>query len=92
MTETAAAIKKESGAADDEKWTRVLALPGELTVELPLPGFRVADLVRLRPQMVVDSRWHAGEDVPLRVNGQLVAWGEFEVVSNRLAVRITELR
>jgi flagellar motor switch/type III secretory pathway protein FliN len=92
MGEAAAvAAKKETDTKAGAKWEFVMALPCDLTVELPMPGFKVADLVQLSPQTVIDSHWHAGEDVPLRVNGQLVAWGEFEVVSDRLAVRITEL-
>jgi flagellar motor switch/type III secretory pathway protein FliN len=30
-------------------------------------------------------------DVPLWVNGQVIAWCEFEVVHERLGVRLTEL-
>lgn len=62
-----------------------------LSVELPLPGVTVSDLLRLRRQSVIRSQWHVGADVPLRLNGELIAYGEFEVVENRLAVRITEL-
>lgn len=67
-------------------------LPCDLTIDLPLPGFKVGDLAKLVPRMVIDSHWPVGEDVPVRVNGHLVAWSEFEVVGNRLAVRLTELR
>ena len=83
----------DSGPAKHpEKWAAVLPLPCELTVELPIPGFKVADLFRLQTRTILESQWHAGEDVPLRVGGQLIGWGEFEVVNNHLAVRITELR
>lgn len=78
--------------SEDNKWQRVLDLPCRLTIELPLPGFTVGDLVRMQAEAVMDSRWPAGEDVPVRVNGQLIAWSEFEVVGNRLAVRVTELQ
>jgi flagellar motor switch/type III secretory pathway protein FliN len=40
---------------------------------------------------VVRTNWQAVRDVPLRVNGALIGWSEFEVVGNRLAVRVTEL-
>jgi flagellar motor switch/type III secretory pathway protein FliN len=30
-------------------------------------------------------------DVPLRVNGNVIGWSEFEVVGDTLAVRLTEL-
>ena len=93
MAQAAVAPQLDSSVTGDSaRWKTVEVLPCNLTVELWLPGFRLGDLARLAPEMVVDSHWHVGEDVPLRVNGQLVAWSEFEVVANRLAVRITELR
>ena len=56
-----------------------------------MPGFTVADLVRLERGGIIATRWTVGQDVPLRINGELIAWSEFEVVQNRLAVRLTEL-
>ena len=73
------------------EWLRVEALPCVLTVEVSVPGFTVSDLVHLEPGRIIASRWIVGQDVPLRVNGELIAWSEFEVVQNRLAVRLTEL-
>jgi len=101
MSESAAATRAETklaaSAMPDKKaharsWDAVLGLRCDLSIEVPLPGFKVYDLSRLRPQMVIASQWRVGDDVPLRVNGQLIAWSEFEVVRGRLAVRITELR
>ncbi len=40
---------------------------------------------------VVETAFHQSSDLPLRVNGQLVGWTEFEVVGERLAVRLTDL-
>jgi flagellar motor switch protein FliN/FliY len=74
-----------------ERWVRVEALPCLLTAEISVPGFTVADLVHLQPGRIIASRWTVGQDVPLRVNGELIAWSEFEIVQNRLAVRLTEL-
>jgi flagellar motor switch/type III secretory pathway protein FliN len=73
------------------QWARVDALPCVLSVEISMPSFTVGDLVRLAPGSLIASRWTVGQDVPLRVNGELIAWSEFEVVQNRLAVRLTEL-
>jgi flagellar motor switch protein FliN/FliY len=83
--------EKTSKGATTEQWNLVRELRCNLTVDLALPGFRVADLVGLAPQLIIDTRWPAGSDVPLRMNGELLAWCEFEVVENRLAVRLTEL-
>ena len=51
----------------------------------------VADLVQLERGRIIATHWTVGQDVPLRINGALIAWSEFEVVQNRLAVRLTEL-
>ena len=72
-------------------WESVHELPCELWVEVPVPGFCIRDLLRLRRHRVVDTHWSKGADVPLRVNGELIGWAEFEVIGNRLAARLTEL-
>jgi len=88
-----APVKLEVPIADalGEPWHRVELLPCLLTIEIPVPGFRVADLVGLEAGRIVATRWTVGQDVPLRINDELIAWSEFEVVQNRLAVRLTEL-
>jgi flagellar motor switch/type III secretory pathway protein FliN len=93
----AAQPKIEVGVVDPaaehmaERWLRVEPLPCLLTIEISVPGFTVADLVRLVRGRVIATGWTVGQDVPLRINGELVAWSEFELVQNRLAVRLTEL-
>ncbi len=90
----AAAQPKPAAAIGDplaERWPRVEALPCVLTVEISVPGFTVADLVHLKRGRIIASHWTVGQDVPLRVNGELIAWSEFEIVQSRLAVRLTEL-
>jgi flagellar motor switch/type III secretory pathway protein FliN len=81
--------KPETPAADP--WARIEGLPCLLSIEVPVPNFKVGDLVRLAPGRVVDAYWTVGEDVPLCINGELVAWSEFEVLNEHLAVRLTEL-
>jgi flagellar motor switch protein FliN/FliY len=89
----ASPVASGDAAADPlaESWRRVEALPCLLTIEIPVPGFTVADLVHLERGRIIATRWTVGQDVPLRVNGELIAWSEFEVVQNRLAIRLTEL-
>jgi flagellar motor switch/type III secretory pathway protein FliN len=76
---------------EDPRWRSVLALPCLVTVDLPLAKFTVADFVKLRTGSVVATAWRVSHDVPLRANGTLIAWAEFEGAGNRLAVRLTEL-
>jgi len=66
-------------------------LPCELAVDLPIVKFSVGDLMSLKKGSIVETAYHQSSDLPLRVNGQLVGWTEFEVVGDRLAVRLTEL-
>jgi len=84
-------VEAVPGAPVADHWLRVGPLPCLLAIEISVPGFTVADLVRLAPGRVIATRWTVGQDVPLRINGELIAWSEFELVQNRLAVRLTEL-
>jgi flagellar motor switch/type III secretory pathway protein FliN len=77
--------------AEDVPWRPTLGLPCKITVDLPLPDFKVSDFLKLRPASVIDAHWRLGRDVPLHLNGTLIGWVEFEVVGNNLAVRLTEL-
>ena len=72
-------------------WRPVLELPCQLTVQIPLLNFRVKDFLALRRGSVIASAWGLSRDVPLRINGALVGWGELEQVGEHLAVRLTEL-
>ncbi len=66
-------------------------LPCTLALDLPIVNFTVADLLSLVRGTIVETAYHQSSDLPLRVNGQLVGWTEFEVVGERLAVRLTDL-
>jgi flagellar motor switch protein FliN/FliY len=72
-------------------WSAFQMLPCRLTLEIPVPGFTVAALLRLSANDVVDTRWLQGSDVPLRVNGTLIGWTEFEVIDDHLAGRLTQI-
>jgi flagellar motor switch/type III secretory pathway protein FliN len=80
-----------SSQQEEARWRPVLGLPCQLTVDLPLPSFTVADFLGLRPGSVLGTNWRLAHDIPLRINGTLIAWGEFEGAGSRMAVRLTEL-
>jgi len=90
-TETALATIKEPEASGEKEWGAIVWLPCELTLELQVPNFRLGDLLRLAVKDVVDTGWSNGKDMPLRVNGKVIAWAEFEVAGDKMAVRLTEL-
>lgn len=75
---------------DPRQWGPMLELPCDLTLDLPIPDFTVADLLRLHKGDLLETRWAQSEDVPVRINDQLVAWAEFEAIDGTLGMRITE--
>ncbi len=66
-------------------------LPCKLTLEVPVVGFTVGSLLGLKEGSLIQTACNQSTDIPLHVNGTLMAWTEFEVVGERLAARITEL-
>ena len=66
-------------------------LPCTLALDIPVLNFTVRDLLGITKGSIVETAYHQSSDLPLRVDGQLVGWTEFEVVGERLAVRLTDL-
>jgi flagellar motor switch/type III secretory pathway protein FliN len=65
-------------------------LPCVLSLEVPIVRFTIGDLLTLTKGSVIASSCHHTSDVPLRANQLLIGWTEFEVIGDRLAVRITD--
>ena len=62
----------------------------EASSEIPVPGFTVGDLLNLKKGTVVQTASLAANDVPVWINKLFLGNGRFEVVGDKLAVRITE--
>lgn len=97
MTETAenstaltVGSKSEPSVQPDD-WAAFQLLSCQLTLQIPIPGFTVAALLRLAPNDVINTHWLQGSDVPLHVNGKLIGWTEFEVIDDHLAARLTQI-
>ena len=72
-------------------WPAFQFLPCQLTLEIPIPGFKISTLLSLSANDVVNTHWLQGSDVPLCVNGKLIGWTEFEVIDDHLAARLTQI-
>jgi flagellar motor switch/type III secretory pathway protein FliN len=79
------------GASSDYVKEILEWLPCNLTLDVPVDKFSIGELLKLGRGSIIKTNWHHTNDIPLRANGQLIGWTEFEVVGDRLAVRITEL-
>ncbi len=62
-----------------------------MRAELPLDRFRVRDLLSLAKGQVFETVSPDTEDVPIRFGNVQLGWGEFEVVEQRIALRLTRL-
>lgn len=81
----------ESTAGSPDSMEEFSWLPCHLSVEIPVSRFTVGDLLNLKKGSIVETACHHASDVPLRANGLLIGWTEFEVIGTHLTVRITEL-
>ena len=68
---------------------RAYDLPCTLVLEVPAVEFNVGSMMHLRPGTIVRTAAQHNEDIALKVNGQVVGLVEFDVVGDRLAVRLT---
>jgi flagellar motor switch/type III secretory pathway protein FliN len=66
-------------------------MPMQLNVMVQVRSFRVQDLLALEKGTVVETIHEHTQDVPLECGGALLMWAEFELVGQRLAVRVTRL-
>lgn len=91
---TAAPVVMPPSAVRPEKpdpLVRAYDLPCTVVLEMPAVAFSIGTLLALAPGSIVVTEAQQNEDLPLRVNGQLVGMVEVDVVGNRLAVRVTGL-
>jgi flagellar motor switch/type III secretory pathway protein FliN len=89
---TALALSSNASALQAPKnWAAFQLLSCQLSLDIPVPGFTIAALLRLSPNDVVNTCWLQGSDIPLHVNGKLIGWTEFEVLDDHLAARLTQI-
>ena len=81
----------DRSSCEDAAWAHVRGLLCRLSVEVPIPRFTVRKLLDLAPGVVLDTYYQEGSHVPVLVNGEMIGWGEFDVVDDILAIRLTEL-
>ena len=80
----------DSPVGESDPLDSMLWLSCKLSLDLPVTRFTIGDLLTLSKGSIVETACHHTSDVPLRVNQLLIGWTEFEVIGDRLAVRITD--
>jgi flagellar motor switch protein FliN/FliY len=76
---------------DHPAWHVLARVPQNLTALIPLPAFTVRDLLTMEKGRVIASSVLTTEMIPIRIGAVRIAWGEFEVVDQALALRIAKL-
>src|SRR5271155_137920 len=74
-----------------DSWGELLQVPTMVTVDVPIAKLTVRELFRLQKGSVLASAQVSGVQVPIAISGRLIAWGEFQVAGENLALRIVEL-
>lgn len=72
-------------------WPVLSRLLVTMAAKVPLSRFRVQDLLGLAEGQVFESTSSDTEDVPLKVGDVQLGWTEFEVVEQKIALRLTRL-
>jgi flagellar motor switch/type III secretory pathway protein FliN len=85
------ALSARTAAQSADPLSGLSRVPAFLTVEVPVVGLTVRDLFRLEKGSIVATAQSTGANVPLRIGGRLLAWGELQVAGERLALRVAEL-
>jgi flagellar motor switch protein FliN/FliY len=72
-------------------WRTLAQLRVTVRAGVPLSHFRVRDLLAMKEGHVFESLSPATEDVPVRAGQVQLGWSEFEVLEQRMALRLTRL-
>jgi flagellar motor switch/type III secretory pathway protein FliN len=72
-------------------WPKLSHLELTMAVEVSLLRFKVQDLLRLSEGQVFESGCSETEDVPLKIGSVQIGWTEFEVVDQKISLRLTRL-
>ena len=72
-------------------WEILSAMRMRMRAGVPLSHFTVRDLLALAEGQVFETMAPDTEDVPVKVGQVQMGWSEFEVVDQRMALRLTRL-
>jgi len=76
---------------DHPSWKVLSQLRITLRAGVALHRFKVRDLLVLKEGQVFESLAPSTEDVPLKVGQVQLGWSEFEVLDQRMSLRLTRL-
>jgi len=84
-------VAAPAAARIEDPWAGYLHVSTSIAVDAAIVGLTVRELFRLEKGSIVATGQPVESNVPMHVGGALMGWGEFQVVGDRLAVRVAEL-
>jgi flagellar motor switch protein FliM len=72
-------------------WDKLAQLQITMRVGVPLNRFRVKDLLSLQVGQVIESLSPKNDDIPVAVGDVQLGWCEFEIIEQRIGLRLTRL-
>lgn len=92
MAEPAASLPELRAAPKaPDNWGELLLVSVKVSVEVAIQQLTVRELFRLEKGSVLVSAQQAGANAPVVIGDVALAWGEFQVVEDHLALRVVEL-
>lgn len=73
------------------RWEALSHLRVTMRAGVALSRFRVRDLLAMKEGQVLESLSPTTEDVPVKVGRMQLGWSEFEVLEQRMSLRLTRL-
>ena len=73
------------------RWEMLSQLKMTIRAGAALKHLRVKDLLTLKEGQIFESLSPATEDIPIEVGQRQLGWAEFEVLQQRMALRLTRL-
>lgn len=74
-----------------EEVSHLLDVPFKVTIQLGNRNMKIGDILRLKPNSIIDLPKSAGENIDVYVNGRLVAYGEVIDMEGNARIRLTDL-
>ena len=75
-----------------EEIARLADVPVRIDVEIGRPSLKLGEIAALQEGSLVALARSAGENIDIRIGGELVGYGEIIVMENVVGVRITDFK
>ena len=84
-------MAEDDNIFEEDEHKAILDVPLEVTAVLGTANMKVSQLLKMGRGAVVQLERTVGEDIEIKVNGNLIARGEVVVVEDHLAITMTKI-